>query len=181
MNKLTTYGSWGLLAFAISAWVLVIYGGMYLMDQGLLRADAITSAEQQQSRAAHAERMKALAEETAGERTRLEDLARYDITAIVTVLEQVGPASGANVQISNASVEGSGTHIVDGVKMNTVAFIVSAEGSFADIVQATKLFENLPLPSEVSQVEFARSGDSAQTDWRLSGRVRVFTTATVSI
>lgn len=181
MNSFLSYGSWALLATAIASWALVVYAGMYVLDQALVRAESITSSEQQMSRVAHNERMKALATETADERKRLEDLAATDITSIVTTLERVGPAAQVSVQISDASVEGSGTHIVDGVRLHAVAFIVSAEGSFANVVKAAKLFEQLPLPASLVQVEIAKGGDITKNTWRMTGRIRVYTTAPVTI
>lgn len=181
MNKLLLYGSWLLLAIAITSWGLVVYAGMYVPEMALVRAESITSSEQQMSRAAHNERMKALATETATERKKLEDLAASDITSIVTILERVGPAAQVSMQISDAAVEGAGIHIVDGVRLHTVAFIVSAEGSFANVVKAAKLFEQLPLPASLVQVEIAKGGDITKNTWRMTGRIRVYTTAAVTI
>jgi len=69
--------------------------------------------------------------------------------------------------------------------LRAVSFLVEAEGSFAALMRTAELFETLPLPSSVQNLELERalslneSAGKTVALWRLTARISVFTSSEI--
>ena len=68
-----------------------------------------------------------------------------------------------------------------------INFAIEAQGSFASLVQTIRLFETLPVPSQIQEVELQgipNTGVSASgghdVSWHLTLRLQIITSAQVS-
>jgi hypothetical protein len=124
----------------------------------------------------------ALVLSTVTERSTLMGAIPADIPSIVDVIQATGRNSGANVQIGTAS----SASVPDGApsSLSAVEFVVQADGSFANTLQAAQLFENLPIPAKVTDIDFEQITNAGKGvvshSWRLTIRLQVLTTATIS-
>ena len=174
-----TYLAWISLVVAFCAWGAVVYIAFSLQDQAASNANSTAQSEQQLDRIAYAQRLAALASDTKDERTRLESIVQPDIVAIVNVIEAAGKSVKVNATVSDALSEGGPQALPGGQSLQTVAFVVQAQGSFASLMQLAALFEHLPLSSSVEQLELEHtpSADTKVAPWHLAARIRVMTTS----
>ncbi len=177
-----TYFSWIALLAAILAWTAVIFFAWTISSQHEARTSSDSDSEQASVQQSVALRVHSLARETSPARAELEGLVSTDIVSIVDTIDAVGHDAGVQIQIGQAlAAPSSGP----GSIVHTVSFIVEAEGSFASVAHAAALLGSLPTPSAVDQLQFERAPsteDSAKGSphWRMSARMRFFTTADTS-
>ncbi len=172
----------GLTVAAMLAWAGVIYAGRYILSEASARASTAVTAEQELDRVAYAQRLKSLAADTQADRDRLHALTHANIVSIVNTIEAASREIGVNAQVNNALPVGQSEILPGGVPLETIVFVVEAQGTFAQLMRAAALFEHLSLPSSVEQLELERSVNAATgaASWRLMARIRVLTTSNVS-
>ena len=148
-----------------------------LADRAALESSASTAASQQES----AVRTHAIAQDTAGARATLDQLMQTDLLSIAGEIKSAGSAAGAQTTIGSVSSLPLTTKAP--ANLNEVEFIVQSQGSFAQVLQAARLFETLPLPSGVEELDFEHlpsAGSSAHSVWQLTARIQVLTDAPLS-
>lgn len=129
-------------------------------------------------------RIHALARDTNTERAKLDDLARVDLTEMLESIEQVGRDAGISVEIGQAVYTPNSKF---GSNVRSVLFVVEGKGSFSKVIHAVALFESLPVPSFVEEMEFemipegvSGSKKSSAGVWNLVMRIRFISTAEIS-
>src|SRR3989344_4859018 len=180
----TTYLPWITILVAIALWVGVGYFAWTIYSQEFLSAKKIADLDQELIQQAAALRLHALVRDTKEERAKLESVARVDIIEMLESVEQVGRDVGISIEIGQAiSAPDSG----GGSKVRSVGFVVEGEGSFAKVMHAAALFEALPKPSFVDELQFemipassAGSKKSAASLWHLVVHMRFISTAEIS-
>jgi len=179
--KRTIYLSYLLAAIALLAWALVIYAGFAIDSTALGEAQTIAAQQQQSDQAGYQDRIHSLAAQTTLQRLQLGTLTSTDVVTIVTLLETTGKSVGAKV--STALPEGGSVTLPGGGVLQPIAFVVDASGSFSSLMHALALYETLPIPSQVEQVDLeyvtTTPGASAGS-WHLTAHVRVLTSADIS-
>lgn len=176
------YVAYALLAVAVLAWTGILYEGSQLKSEAALRAEMAASVEQVSEKRAYAARLAALAADTKEERARLERIVEADVVAIANAIEAVGKRASVRAQVSDALPESGAVDLPGGGKIQPIAFIVQADGSFSALMRLAALYEHLSLPSQIEQLDIERSGaaDSKSSPWHMTIRIRVFTNAPVS-
>ena len=169
------------LALAALLWGAVAYGAYETRRLATARASSALSAEARLDRDAHQRRLAALAEDTVSERDALDARTSLDVVAILTVLEKAGRDVGTDVQVNDAQAEGIVENLPTGDSLRALGFIVEALGSYASLMRLVSIYEHLPLISEVRHVEIERLNSESVGPWRATIRVRVYTTAPVSV
>ncbi len=166
---------------ALIAWGLVGYFAWTInVDEGKRLADA-REAQMMTIANAHAVRTHALALDTAEESAQLKALLNVDIVSAAYMIEGVGRASGITVKLGDALPEG--TSVSDGSAPKAVGFIVTADGRFTALLRAVRLLETLPVPSNVTRIDFehARGSSGAASNlWHMNVYVRILTTSDIS-
>lgn len=166
---------------ALIAWGLVGYFAWTInADESNRLADA-REAQMATIANAHAVRTHALALDTAGESEQLKTLLGVDVVSAAYMIEGVGRISGVTVRLGDALPEGASSS--DGLAPKTVGFIATADGKFTALLRAARLFETLPIPSNVTRVDIERaprsSGDTSSL-WHMNVYIRVLTTSDIS-
>ena len=180
----TTYLPWVTTLVAIALWIGVGYFAWTIYSQEFLSAEKIADLDQGSVRQAAALRLHALVRDTKEERAKLESVARVDFIEMLEFIEQVGRDVGIPIEIGQAiSAPDSGA----GSRVRSVGFVVEGEGSFAKVMHAAALFEALPKPSFVDELQFemipassAGSKKSAVNLWHMVVRMRFISTADIS-
>jgi len=170
--------AWTLVALAFCAWGAVWYVGTLIVSEATARAVNAATAEQQLDRLAYAQRLDSLAADTKAERDRLASLTHADVISIINIIESVGKGT----HVSDALPIGSPQMLPGNVPLQSIQFVVGAQGSFASLMRTVEALEHLPLPASIDQIELQRDAGSASKSvtWRLTARIRVITTAAVS-
>jgi hypothetical protein len=174
---------WVALAFALCVWGAVGYAALSIQDQASMSASNAASSAQQVDKIAYAQRISALAADTQVERNQLDTLVGSGVVSIVNVIEAAGTSAHVNAQVSDAIPEGAAVGLPGGAQLQAVGFVVQAQGGFTALMQAVTLFEALPLPSSVEQVELQQATATdphAALLWNMTVRIRVLTTAVSS-
>lgn len=174
--------AWTLLALAFCAWGAVWYAGTLIVSEATALSVSAATAEQQLDRLAYAQRLDSLAADTEAERNRLTSFTHADVISIINIIESVGKGGGVSAHVSDALPIGSPQMLPGDVPLQSIQFVVGAQGSFSALMRTVEALEHLPLPSSIDQIEFQRDAGSASKSvtWRLTVRVRVITTAAVS-
>lgn len=182
MKSRDTYLAWFALLLAILLWGAVLYTAMAIRTEAIASADSAARSETQVDKAAYTQRIAALATDTAQERAALDTLVQSDIVSIIDIIEAAGKTARVQATVSDALPEGGAQEMPGGSQLQVVSFIVQAQGSFSSLMRAISLFEHLPLPSSVGQVElqYLSTTDSRAQPWRMTVRIRVLTTAASS-
>lgn len=172
------YLSWAAFLAAICAWGLVGLCTWTIFAAKDARIFRNADSEQTALRQASALRTHALARDTKDVRAQLEAYAYLDVLSIVDTIESVKKDARVGIDIGQALSAGENATSL----AHTVGFIVEARGSFSAITHAAALLQSLPIPSAVDQMQFERMQDAAGSPnlWRLTARMRVFTTADIS-
>lgn len=118
----------------------------------------------------------ALAISTATDRSQLNELFNADIVSIVNIIETAGSSVQAPTQITDASQAKS----ANASPVHTIVFTTQSIGSFSSLMRASELFETLPIPSSIEQVDLVRSGEGKIPQWHMNTRIRVLTTSNIS-
>lgn len=171
-----------MLLLAFLAWAGVVYSGLWLQSEARVRGANAQSTDQKATHAAYASRLKALAQETAVERERLETISRSDIVSIANAIEAAGRSIGMTARVNAAIPAGNPKDIPGGAPLQSVVFIVQGEGSFAGVVQLVHVLETFPGFSSVEQFELERVPltESVAKPWRTNIRLRIYTTSDIA-
>jgi hypothetical protein len=167
------------LVLAVAAWVGVwfmfsdISGRLNSQTQLLSRA-AVKNAQQQ-----NAVETTALAADTAAERASLDGEVATDVVGIANQIQNAGKAAGVTTDIGSASTNGA-TNMTSST--TELVFVVQSAGTFAQVWRAAQLFETLPLPSSVQELDFSQSPSDAgkSSIWQLTAHIEVLTSSQVS-
>src|SRR3989344_6463692 len=180
----TTYLPWVTALLAIALWIGVGYFAWTIYSQESLSAEKLADLDQESVRQAASLRLHALVRDTKEERTKLEDIARVDIIAMLESVEQVGRDVGIPIEIGPAI---STSDSDSGKRVRSVGFVIEGEGSFAKVMHAAALLDALPKPSFVDELQFemipANSTGTkkpAGSLWHLVVRMRFISTADIS-
>lgn len=139
--------------------------------------------EQLAGRDAASVRLHALLEQTTSQRALFDELVRVDILQAFDFIEDTGRIAGVALKVGNATSLPKKEGAPPG-SLNEVAIVISADGSFQDLVHAEALLETLPFPSKVEEVEWDRtaSGSASRGDtWHLTAKLRLLTSADIPL
>jgi len=178
MDRKLTFIAILLAVCMIAGWAIVWYLAATILSGAGARAESLKNTAQQSNRAAFSERLRALGTETKSEREQLELFAKADVISIVRAIEDTGKTVGVAVEVSDAKPEGEGSELPGGARLVPVSFVVQARGGFQSLVHAAELLGSLALPSAISQLEYEKEKDGT---WLMTARIRVLTTAPVSL
>ena len=162
------------LVLAIAAWVGVWFLFSDISARLGARADAISTATIQNAQEGNAVELHALVSNTASERATLDAAVDTDVVGIASQIDAAGSAAGVQTTIGSASLAASSGSV------NELEFVVQSTGSFAQVWHAAQLFQTLPLPSSVTELDFEQI-PGGQTDvWQLTTHIEVVTSAQIS-
>lgn len=180
MNR-TIIISWVLLVAALAAAGGVVYAGIYIKNAAIARAAEASTSEQQSDRVVFSQHLRSLAAETQADREKLDALVHNDIVNVVDMLERTAQAANVKATVSGALPSGAAVQLPGGVSLQSIIFVVQAEGTFAALMHAAELYEHLPLPSSVEQIDLERDRSAgAKGLWRIKMDIRLLTTSDVS-
>lgn len=168
--------SWILLTAAVGALFCAVYAALAIQDAAAAYAAEAKTEAQQLDRKAYAARVGAIALDTKDERAELESFMQLDIVSAAEEFERVGARAGAAVSVTDASPQADGTELPGGGTLHWITFAIAAEGSYASIMRALELYEQLPLALEITQLELTKAGDASA--WRMTLRIRVLAITT---
>lgn len=177
MKNSLTLVSFVALILAIAAW-----GGVWFLFSDIStrlteRAQAVSTNEIQSSKQENATEMHALVSQTTAQRVQLDSDVSTDVVGIASQIDAAGTSAGVQTTIGSASV--LATSAAAGVSQ--LAFVVQADGSFAQVWRAAQLFQSLPLASQVTELDFEEiPGSNATPQWQLTAHIDVLTSAQVS-
>jgi len=183
MKPASTYIAYGALAAAACVWIAVGYFAMVIQNEHAAYAQQTASAAAQSDQAADDARLHVLASGNIERSLKLDALVAPDVSSIIESIRSVGTASGAAVKISAAL---PGTVPKSQKDIHAVAFVIESAGSFSSMMRVLALFDTLPVPSSIELVDLSRASQEdgtatrAPQAWRMSLKLRVLTTATVS-
>jgi hypothetical protein len=183
MSNRVTLISWILLALAIAAWAGVGYAAHTITSTATQRSNDTRAALTKANQAALNQKVESLAESTKEKRDQLTQIAGADVVVVVDAIDAASKASGIEAKVIDAAVAGTQPLGKTGDTLRAVVFTVQGTGSFAQIMHALSLYEQLPLLSSIDQfdVEKVQSTDQKSPAWRMSARIRVQTLLSVSI
>jgi hypothetical protein len=165
-----------LFLLALAAW-----GGVYYLysDVGSRlddRARSIANAQTQSVQQQKAFELSALATQTAAQRSALDQEVSADVVGIAAIIQSAGEAAGTQTVIGAAS-EGPADK-QSGASILSVA--VQSTGTFAQVWRAAQLFEALPLPSDVQELDFEQIPSAKGGSWQLTAHINALTTSQTS-
>jgi hypothetical protein len=175
--------AWIAVGVAIIAWALVGFFAWMVAEQSSTRASDQSSANAQAVQQAESAEIESLAGDTKDERMQLQSLANVDVVTIVDAIDQVG--TDANVQISIGQAvpdqsSDSDTSSGGTPPLHAVSFVVQGEGTFANLFKAITLFQSLPVPSTLEEVDLERSaGGPSVPPWQLMAHIQAYTSANI--
>ena len=153
------------------AWTVIWYIGNDILDEASSRAAVASTAQVQNDRVA----------DTQQDRAALENVSNLNIVSIVTMIEGVSAKTGITVKVENAQPQGTTAVLPNGGSLNSFAFAVVADGTFAQIMNTVQVLEDLPVPSSVQQLEITHAGDPGKSGaWHMSAHMEVYTTSVAS-
>jgi hypothetical protein len=174
-----TLFSVGVLVLALLAWAGVWF--LFTDVSGRLneRAQTLSSAAVQNVQQESAIEVTALTSDTSAQRAALDDEVGADVVGIANQIQSAGKSSGATTIIGSASAAGA-PNAASGVSQ--LDFVVQSTGTFDQVWRAAQLFENLPLPSSVQELDFEQfPGASGKGDsWQLTADIEVLTSSAIS-
>lgn len=177
--KNLSFISWIALALAFCAWAGVVFFALHIQAAEVARATALTNAQQSSTVQYSSVRMHATAQDTAGERSALQQSLASDIVTVVTLLEGVGKTAGATFKLSGALPEAAPAGLPAGSSIQAVGFAIEADGKFAALMRVVQLLETLPVPSSVVRFDLQHTPGGSDT-WHLSIYVKVLMSSTTA-
>ena len=169
--------AWISLALALCAWASVVFFVLSIQSTEVARATALTNAQQSSTIQYSSVRMHATAQDTAGERTALEQLLAGDVVTVVTMLDGVGKTAGVTFKLSGALPETPPVGLPAGSPIQAVGFAIEADGKFASLMRVVQLLETLPIPSSVVRLDMQHT-TGAKDAWHLSVYIKVLMSST---
>lgn len=171
-----------LIAFvvALAAWVGLWFLFSDVSARLSARAEALSSAGVQSEQQQKSVELKAIIADTAQARTQLDAAVSTDVVGIAGDITAAGTAAGVQTTIGSATVVSS-ADLPAQADVNELTFVVQATGSFQQVWRAAQLFQTLPLPSSVSELDFEQlPSDGKASQWQLTATINVLTSAQVS-
>ncbi|MBI5645208.1 hypothetical protein HY970_03870 [Candidatus Kaiserbacteria bacterium] len=178
MTKRKNTVAWGLLALALALWCAVVYIGLSITGSAHDRREAAINATHARESAGYAQRLSVLAEGTKTEREALDKIVGADIATYADIIERVGERAGLSVRVENAVPENIAAQ--NDAPAKSVIFIIESQGTFSNLLRTAAYLENIPLPSNVQQLEFERVQSRSAQPWFLTARIRVYTTTPIT-
>lgn len=173
------------LVAAALVWTCVFLAAGYRERSVEAYAQAASEQASKATRDAARVRIRALAADTIQDRARLAAFVGADIITAVRQIESVGPLAKVDLSVSSAFPEqvalppGASAH-----PLRAVGFSVEATGSFAGVLKAAELLEQLPFPIGVEQYDIGLvpSDTEGKTGarWRLTERLRLLTDSDIA-
>ncbi|KKW23777.1 MAG: hypothetical protein UY67_C0017G0010 [Candidatus Kaiserbacteria bacterium GW2011_GWA2_52_12] len=158
------------LLIAILAWCGIGYFAWLITEMRSEQASNIAGVTVEAAKRIADKYLHSSLQSTTQERGALDALTETDIVPIVDMLDQVGREAGVKIQIVSTQPESSASK-----STRALIFVMHAEGTFSQVERAVELFETLPIPSTVEQIDMSHDAGI----WSLNTRVRVLTTATI--
>lgn len=168
------------IAIAVVAWCGVGYLLYKISADENTEAALASSLTSTASQRSYATALHATVVSTETDRSTLTTAIPADIPSIVNAITSTGAAAGTNVDIGTASPAGlPSTAPPD---LHAVEFVVQAQGSFSQVLQAAELFYQFPMPSKVAEIDLENiPGPGTKGNvWQVTVRLQVLTTAAVS-
>lgn len=165
-----------LLILAVVVLMVVVAVNIYMRQKVGVSVDHAVLARNiviaEQANAASDQNLSQIYQSTVGLRARLQGLFIPSDSAVqlIEALESIGSETGAAITLGSISADN-----LDAAASGTVGSVgasVSAEGSWAAVMQSLKLVENLPYPVTVSSVALSSGGPSTKRVWQASFDVR---------
>ncbi|KKW19286.1 MAG: hypothetical protein UY63_C0017G0063 [Parcubacteria group bacterium GW2011_GWA2_51_10] len=184
-TRVATMSSWIAVSCAVGALAAVVLFAFYTRVQHAARSEALERAQAETVTEESSMVFQALARDTKDLRKQLDDMTRVDVLDAAGLIESVGDAAGVAIKINAASLEPVDGEESEDAELRAVSFLVEAEGSFAALMRTAELFETLPLPSSVQNLELERalslneSAGKTVALWRLTARISVFTSSEI--
>ena len=165
--------AWTTFIIALTACGTVLYAHYSIGSLATKTGEQIVDRAHEADRAANLRRLTIVADATADQRLLLDQIVGTGLIEIASLLEHIGPASNVTLTVDSAVPRGS-TPITRDYKLYSYDILISGEGSFANIMHAVSMIENLPIPSTLlsADVEY----DQGST-WRMNLRLNVMTSA----
>jgi hypothetical protein len=172
MNKLRSQ-HYALLALSILAMTASVLAYAYMYKASIKKAQQALAVSSDSSVASdqsvESKKTLALYQDTAVNRNRLQSFLVSEENAVPFIddVEAIGPASGATLSISSLS---SGTDSV--TSHEAVTAQISVNGTWANVIRALQMVENLPYAVSVKSISLAvsasassASGKNSQPQW----------------
>lgn len=163
---------------------LALWYGVWLM-QGVIVATAAESAKLASTSQGNALReaaraqARSLTSDTADQRAWLASFVHADILAAVKTIEMVGPVAKVDLKVAGVTPEQVKVPKAGlAHPLHPVSYDVEVRGSFAQVMKAAELLENLPLPLVAIRFDLSTDGGVAEkgvAQWRLNETLRLFT------
>lgn len=176
--------AWGAVAAAVIAWVLAAMFVWSVFSQENARSASAFNAEQVTAQETASLRLHALARDTKSAREELDALTNAEVLGIADLIEGVGKSAGVKIKINGADPESS-QQTSKSQTLHAINFQVETEGTFAPLMHAVILFENMPALSSIQSLELERvqnfdgSDKNKKALWRLNAKIKVMTTADI--
>ena len=175
-----TYLSFIVFALALCAWAGTWIFYSNISSELSSRAQALSSSSAQNVQQENAAQLHALAEGTASNRAMLDQFVGTDVVGIANQIQAAGKSSGAETAVESATAT-TGQDPTSGT--SELEFVIQSTGTFTQVWRAAQLFQALPLPSSVEELDFeqlpsATPGQSGS--WQLTARLIVLTSAQIS-
>jgi len=184
MNNPSPSLSWTVLVSALAALIGVCLAALSIQGQIADYAQAKSQGQSARDRDRNLAQLHALAQATAGERSSLETLFNTDVLSIADTLKSVGKSAGSALQVSDALPESAPGVQESTPALQAIAFTVKGDGTFAQLMTALSLFEALPIPASIEQVDFVHTPAEGTAHnsppWHMEARIRVLTAAKLS-
>lgn len=178
MHRSLTMVSLAMFVIAIAAWAGVWFLFSDTSARLTARAEALSNNGIQSAKQADQIAVHALVTDTVAKRQQLGAVVNTDVVQIAGAITTAGAAAGAQTTIDSAALIASSTT----ANVSELEFVVQTVGTFAQTWRAAQLFQNLPLPSKVSEVDFQLipgAGKQAP-QWQLTTHIDVLTSSHIS-
>jgi hypothetical protein len=178
-----TYLSLAAFLVALCAWAGAWFFLSDISSRLAARADQLSSSTIQNAQQVNAIELHAIVQDTASDRASLDHLVGTDVVGIANAIQSAGDAAGTKTIIGSAT---AATHQDATSGVSSLEFVVQSSGTFAQVWRAAQLFESLPLPSGVEELDFeqipgsASAASSSSGSWQLTTRIMVLTSAQIS-
>jgi hypothetical protein len=171
------------MAVTVCVWTGVVFFVQSIASSEAARVVDTQNAQQSSTQQSTLVRMHAMAQDTAQDRARLDQLLTVDVGAAATMLQNVGKTTDVTVKLSGALPELPPPGTPSGPQIQAVGFAVQADGTFAALMRTEQLFETLPLASSIERFDIQRApgtGGPGTDVWHMSAYIRVLTTSDIS-
>lgn len=181
--------AWTLLFVALFAWIGVGYLAWEVNNMSVEREANIIAQKNASDAVSAATWIYTIAADTQTERTQLDGFIAVDPVAVVKSLTTAAKSIGVVVAITSAGPEEE-TVGASNSAPHAFGFITDSQGTFPSLMHAVDLFEALPAPSSIQQLELVRvvplnsvastSTKTTNEQWHMSTHMRVLTSSLLS-